>query len=125
MSRPCESLAAQTGSCGLLLWHRNWLLIGIGVILLLSLCAFFGGYGFWTLPGWLVVSAGVAGAANLACAGLDRGQPVLLRRGIAVFLVGTSCWLSFAPHVMLGILQGISALLTVLGIIMGLAGYFS
>lgn len=123
MTRPREASTAESKSCTSPVGRGNWVLIGVGVILLLLLCAFFGGYGFWTFPGWLVVLAGIAGVINAAYARLDRGRPRLMRWGTAMLLIGIACYLSFSPHVMLGVLHGVSWFLIGAGLIVTVVGY--
>ena len=86
-------------------------IIAFGAILTTVLWWLFGGIGFWSLPGLIVLFIGFAEIINKVLVAKD------LRVGLIVLFVGLASYLSFGMHVVLGVLQLLSIAVIALGLI--------
>lgn len=98
-------------------------LIVVGAVLTVLLALFFGGFGFWTIPGLAILAVGAAGLiSGLLCARAAR--PALMSVGVYILLVGLGCLTGTLPHIMLGVAQYGSGLVMLAGLILTLIGLF-
>lgn len=93
-----------------------------GIILTAFLWWFFGGFGFWTLPGILLLFVGVAETLSRAYIAVADKKSTTLRMGLVVLFVGLAGYITFAGHVLLGILQMLSIAIAVIGILVFIIG---
>ncbi|NLT16850.1 MAG: hypothetical protein GXY11_04410 [Clostridiales bacterium] len=93
---------------------KNIVVICAGVALALLTCLFFGGFGYWALPGLAVLSQGIAGLLIPVL----KSKTARPKWGVRIFCIGVAGIVSFAPHVMLGIMQVVSVLAAVAGAVL-------
>lgn len=97
-------------------------IIIIGVVLTMFLWWFFGGFGFWALPGLALLFIGVSESAyKLYAANTNRKAP-MLRGGLVLLFIGAACYFSFASYVVFAMFQMISMILAVIGLLLLVAG---
>lgn len=90
-------------------------LIIAGAALGILLCLFFGGFGWWALPGLIAALIGAAGlvSEDLSCA---------KKAGCYIAAVGLAVLAAAAPYVMMGVVQVIGAVIAAVGIVIAMAG---
>jgi len=96
-----------------------------GIIITAFLWWFFGGFWFGELPGVAILFIGVAEILYVTYAAITDKKSTLLHVGLLVLFIGVAGYLSFASHVMLGILQIASLAVMVIGIILLAIGTIS
>jgi hypothetical protein len=96
----------------------------VGVILSVFLWWFFGGLGFWVLPGFAVIFISIGEILYKALLRNVSERSATLRAGIMTFFVGVALYVSVATQVMLAYIQMISLIVIALGVIGAAAGMF-
>jgi hypothetical protein len=96
-----------------------------GIIITVFLWWFFGGFWFGELPGLAILLIGVAEIFYIIYGAITDKKSTLLHVGLLVLFIGVAGYLSFASHVMLGILQIASLAVMVIGIILLAIGTIS
>jgi len=89
-----------------------------GMIVTAFLWWFFGGFGFWALPGLAILLIGVAELCYIVFKAITGNKSTVLHTGLLVLFVGAAGYLSLASHVMLGVLQIVALVLMVIGIVL-------
>jgi len=89
----------------------------LGVVVTIFLWWFFGGLGFWSLPGFALMLAGLGEILYKVYSIRISERSSALHGGMLTFFIGIAMYFSFASHVMLGMLQIISLAVMVMGII--------
>lgn len=96
----------------------------IGAILSVFLWWFFGGIGFWMLPGFAAIFIGIGEILYKALLRNASERSTTLRAGIMTFFAGIALYVSVATQVMLAYMQVISLIVIALGIVGAAAGMF-
>ena len=96
----------------------------VGFVVTLILFFFFAGFGFWALPGMLIIFAGIAVGLNTLLSASVPNPNSTLRSGLLVLFLGLGAFLSFMPHVLLGTFQIMTLVLTVIGVIATASGLY-
>jgi hypothetical protein len=97
-------------------FYTSVFLLVLGAIVTFLLSWYFGGFGYWNIPGMIILFAGAAVLIyGLSSPALKTPNP-FYRGGLFVILIGLALLVSFLPHLLLGTYQIISLILTVIGI---------
>lgn len=96
----------------------------VGFIVTLILFFFFAGFGFWALPGMLIIFAGIAVGLNTLLSTSLQNPNSTLKSGLMVLFLGLGAFLSFMPHVLLGTFQIMTLAVTVIGVIVTASGLY-
>lgn len=96
----------------------------VGFIVTLILFFFFAGFGFWALPGMLIIFAGIAVGLNTLLSASVPNPNSTLKSGLMVLFLGLGAFLSFMPHVLLGTFQIMTLALTIIGVIVTVSGLY-
>ncbi|WEU40146.1 MAG: hypothetical protein OdinLCB4_006655 [Candidatus Odinarchaeum yellowstonii] len=97
-------------------FYGSIMLIIIGAIVTVIVSLFFGGLGFWNIFGFVMIFAGIA---NIIYALISEKLPnpnSTLRGGLLILFIGLACLISFLPHILLGTLQIMTLILTLIGV---------
>jgi hypothetical protein len=97
---------------------RWFAVIITGMVVIVFLWWFFGGFGFWQLPGLAILMAGIAEILYILYKISTGRKSTLVHVGLPLLFIGIACYLSFAGHVLLGTLQIMSLVLIVIGIVL-------
>ena len=95
-----------------------------GVILSVFLWWFFGGIGFWVLPGFAIFFIGIGEILYKLFLRNVGGRPGTLRAGVMTFFIGIALYASVATQILLAYMQMISLIVIALGIIITAVGMF-
>jgi hypothetical protein len=96
-----------------------------GIIMTAFLWWLFSGFGFWELPGLLILFIGVAEIFYVIYRTGTAKKSTWIHMGLLVLFIGVSGYISLAGHVMLGTLQMISLVVMVIGILLLAIGLIS
>jgi hypothetical protein len=97
----------------------------VGIVMTAILWWFFGGFGFWELPGVMILFLGVAEILYEVYVANTQKRTSLLRGGLFLVFIGLAGYLSFAGYFVYGTFQMLSVIVTVVGIVFLVAGFFS
>ena len=104
---------------------RGFAVVVTGIIMTAFLLWFFGGFGFWELPGLAILFIGVAEIFYTIYMAYVGKKSTWIHMGLLVLFIGISIYGSLAGHVMLGTLQMISLVVMVIGILLLIVGIVS
>jgi hypothetical protein len=96
----------------------------VGLVLTVILWWFFGGFGFWELPGVTVLFIGVAEILYKTYVASIHRKGLLLRMGLILAFIGLAGYVSFANYYVYGTFQLFSVIAAVFGIVLLMAGSF-
>lgn len=105
-------------------FYGSIMLIIIGVIVTVIVSLFFGGLGFWNVFGFVMIFAGFA---NIIFGLISEKLPnpnSTLRGGLLIFFIGLACLISFLPHILLGTIQIMTLILTLIGLGVTIIGVY-
>jgi len=88
-----------------------------GAIITGFLWWFFGSFGFWELPGLLILLVGIAEVLYKVFIAQTNQRSARLHGGLIIMFIGFASYLSFSAHIMLGVYQIISLAIIAIGII--------
>ncbi len=100
-------------------------IIVFGIVVILFCWWLFGGFGYWQLPGLVILFIGLSELINKTLAPKVGKTSTSLRVGLLATFIGLAAYLSFAMYVIFGILQMISAAIIVIGLILLIKGIIS
>ena len=96
-----------------------------GIIITIFLWWFFGGFWFGELPGLAILFIGIAEISYIIYGAITDKKSLLLHAGFLILFIGIAGYISFAGHVLLGILQIVSIIAMVIGILLLIIGIIS
>ena len=96
-----------------------------GIVMIVFLWWFLGGFGFWQLPGLAILMAGIGEILYILYKISAGRKSTLVHIGLPLLFVGIAFYLSFAGHVLLGTLQILSLVPIVTGIVLVPIGVIS
>ena len=104
---------------------RGFAVAVTGTIVTVFLLWFFGGFGFWELPGLAILFVGIAEILYTVYAVYVGKKSTWTHLGLLVLFLGISIYAGLASHVMLGTLQIISFAVMVIGVLLLAIGIVS
>lgn len=100
-------------------------IIVLGIVVILFCWWLFGGFGYWQLPGLVILFIGLSELINKSLAPEVGKASTSIRVGLLITFIGLASYLSFAMYVVFGILQMISVAIIVIGLILLIKGIIS
>ncbi|MHA1410912.1 MAG: hypothetical protein ACTSQY_11505 [Candidatus Odinarchaeia archaeon] len=105
-------------------FYNTIILLIIGACLIIVLSWFFGGFGYWNIPGMIVLFSGFALLIYVLTIPALKNTNPYYKGGLFILLIGAALFLSFIPHILLGTYQIISLVIIVLGILVTVYGLY-
>ncbi len=99
-------------------------LLVVGIVCTLLLSLYFGGFGYWDFPGLLILAVAFGLILSKAFSLDRRGSRGVWLTGIYFVLIGLAGFLSFVGPILFGLLQMLSLLIVVVGIILIVVALF-
>ncbi|MHA1835874.1 MAG: hypothetical protein ACTSYQ_02960 [Candidatus Odinarchaeia archaeon] len=99
-------------------------LLIIGAIITALLSWYYGGFGYWDIPGIIVISIGFGVLIYNFSEPMLKTPNSFYRGGLFIFLIGLAFFIPLIPHILLGTYQIMSFALILIGITITLYGIY-